>query len=143
MEDEGVPLDEIAVLYRSHFHALELQLELSRSDIPFEVRSGLRFFEQAHVKDAAAFLRVATNPKDETAWKRALRIFPKIGKVTADKVWAAVERSADPLGELSEGRLNVPKAASTGVEGARQMLAAISRFADRPWDQIEAILAAG
>ena len=58
LRDEGVPLEEMAVLYRSHFHALELQLELTRRNIPFSITSGIRFFEQAHIKDAAAYLRL-------------------------------------------------------------------------------------
>jgi len=52
LRDEGVELSDMAVLYRSHFHALELQLELTRRNIPFSITSGIRFFEQAHIKDA-------------------------------------------------------------------------------------------
>ncbi len=44
--EEGVELNEIAILYRSHFHSLEVQMELTRRNIPFELTSGLRFFEQ-------------------------------------------------------------------------------------------------
>ncbi|HMZ19743.1 MAG TPA: ATP-dependent helicase, partial [Blastocatellia bacterium] len=54
LRDEGVPLDEMAVLYRSHFHSLEVQLELTRRGIPYDVRSGVRFFEQAHIKDVTS-----------------------------------------------------------------------------------------
>src|SRR5207237_816673 len=60
LRDEGVGLSEIAVLYRSHFHALELQLELTRRNIPFTITSGIRFFEQAHIKDVAAYLKLLT-----------------------------------------------------------------------------------
>ena len=65
LRDEGTPLSEIGVLYRAHFQALELQIELTRRGIPYEVRSGLRFFEQAHVKDVLAHLRLLVNPKDD------------------------------------------------------------------------------
>src|ERR1041385_2440733 len=54
LRDEGASLNKMAVLYRSHFHALELQLELTRRNIPFTITSGIRFFEQAHIKDIAA-----------------------------------------------------------------------------------------
>ena len=63
LRDEGVPLREIAVLYRAHYHCMELQMELTRRDIPFEIRSGLRFFEQAHIKDVVSFLRVSGQPR--------------------------------------------------------------------------------
>ncbi len=55
LNEEGMPLDEMAVLYRAHYHSMELQMELTRHGIPFQITSGLRFFEQAHVKDVAAF----------------------------------------------------------------------------------------
>ena len=79
LRDEGTPLPEIAVLYRAHYQSLELQLELTRRGIPFEIRSGLRFFEQQHVKDVLAFLRVSVDPRDETAFKRAVKLLPRVG----------------------------------------------------------------
>ena len=72
-------LNEIAVLYRSHFHAVELQLELSRRGIPYQITSGIRFFEQAHIKDVAAFIRFVVNPRDEVAFKRMVKLLPGIG----------------------------------------------------------------
>jgi len=101
---EGIPLNEIAVLYRAHYHSMEVQMELTRRGIPFEVRSGMRFFEQAHVKDVVAYMRIITNPRDEVAWKRVLGLYGKIGKVTADKVWKFISGEADPLSAVfSEG----------------------------------------
>jgi DNA helicase-2/ATP-dependent DNA helicase PcrA len=87
LRDEGVELEEMAVLYRSHFHALELQLELTRRNIPFSITSGIRFFEQAHIKDVAAYLRLVSNPRDELAFKRLTRMLPGIGGKTADRLW--------------------------------------------------------
>src|ERR1700716_3564977 len=62
LRDEGVELSDIAVLYRAHYHAIELQLELSRRGIPYQITTGIRFFEQAHIKDVTAFLRFVANP---------------------------------------------------------------------------------
>jgi DNA helicase-2/ATP-dependent DNA helicase PcrA len=87
LRDESIPLEEMAVLYRSHFHALELQLELTRRNIPFSITSGIRFFEQAHVKDVASYLRLISNPQDELAFKRLTRMLPGIGGKTADRLW--------------------------------------------------------
>ena len=97
LRDEGVPLREIAVLYRAHYHSMELQMELTRRDIPFEVRSGLRFFEQAHIKDVCAFLRVMVNPTDEISWKRIFKMFPKIGKKTADHLYDYLKMAESPV----------------------------------------------
>jgi DNA helicase-2/ATP-dependent DNA helicase PcrA len=89
LRDEGFVLKETAVLYRSHFHALELQLELRARGIAFQITSGIRFFEQAHVKDVAAFLRWVVNPSDELAFKRLTGLLPGIGPKAAHKVWLA------------------------------------------------------
>lgn len=87
LHEEGTSLNQIAVLYRSHFHALELQLELTRRQIPFSITSGIRFFEQAHIKDATAYLKLVTNPLDEVAFKRVAQLHPGIAAKGADKLW--------------------------------------------------------
>ncbi len=87
LRDEGVELDKMAVLYRSHFHALELQLELTRRNIPFSITSGIRFFEQAHIKDVVAHLKLALNPRDELSFKRIVQMLPGVGGKGADKIW--------------------------------------------------------
>ncbi|MBN2282737.1 MAG: ATP-dependent helicase [Deltaproteobacteria bacterium] len=97
LADEGVPLNDIAVLYRAHYHSMEVQMELVRRRIPFEIRSGIRFFEQAHIKDVTAFLRLLVNPFDEVAWKRVLMLYRKIGTVTADRVWKNLISRNDPI----------------------------------------------
>jgi len=75
------------VLYRSHFHALELQLEFTRRNLPFSITSGIRFFEQAHLKDLIAHLKLVCNPSDEMAFKRLAQMLPGVGAKAADKLW--------------------------------------------------------
>ena len=87
LRDENVDLNEIAVLYRAHYHAVELQLELSRRGIPYQITSGIRFFEQAHIKDVTAFVRFVANPRDEVAFKRMAKLLPGIGNRTAENLW--------------------------------------------------------
>jgi DNA helicase-2/ATP-dependent DNA helicase PcrA len=89
LRDEGADLNRMAVLYRSHFHALELQLELTRRNIPFSITSGIRFFEQAHIKDVTAYLRLVHNPRDELAFQRLVLMLPGVGGKGAVKLWAA------------------------------------------------------
>lgn len=83
--DNNLPLSKMAVLYRNHAHSLELQVELSRRQIPYSIRSGVRFFEQAHIKDVVAFLRARENRRDSLAWARMLRLWPGIGLRLADR----------------------------------------------------------
>ncbi|MFN3409733.1 MAG: ATP-dependent helicase [Limisphaerales bacterium] len=90
LREEGTDLNRMAVLYRSHFHALELQLELTRRNIPFTITSGIRFFEQAHIKDVTAYLKFVTNPRDELSFKRIVELLPGVGGKAADKLWQRV-----------------------------------------------------
>ena len=94
LPEEGVNLNEVAVLYRSHFHALELQLELTKRNIPFSITSGIRFFEQAHIKDATAFLKLVANPRDEVSFKRLAQLLPGIAAKGADKIWKIFQSSS-------------------------------------------------
>ena len=64
--------------------------------MPFVITSGLRFFEQAHVKDLVAQLRFVINPKDRTAFYRFICLLPKVEK-TAAKLLKLVEKQADSL----------------------------------------------
>ena len=106
-QEEDIPLDQMAVLYRAHSHSLELQVELTRRGIPYSVRSGLRFFEQRHIKDVTAYLRLSHNIGDALAWQRVLRMWRGVGARTIEHVLTAVQRSEGQTapGILSSGEL--------------------------------------
>jgi DNA helicase-2/ATP-dependent DNA helicase PcrA len=87
--DEGCSLSDIAILYRAHFQALDIQLELARLQIPYQITSGVRFFEQAHIRDLVALLRFVYNPSDTAAWNRIAVLLPKVGDKNAQKLHAA------------------------------------------------------
>ncbi len=101
----GFALSDMAVLYRSHFHALEAQLELERRGIPFAITSGVRFFEQAHIKDVCALLRLAYTPTDELAFLRWLPLFPSVGPRGATRLWGKMGRRFQPLAVKDRERL--------------------------------------
>jgi len=112
LRDEGVPLEDMAVLYRAHAHSTILQAELIRRNIPYEIRSGVRFFEQAHIKDVVAYLKVLDNPFDEVAWRRLFLMIPRVGNVTAARLWQLAIQTSDParalLGADAVGVLPAP-----------------------------------
>lgn len=93
LRDEGIPLEEMAVLYRAHFQSLEIQMELTVRGIPFGITSGLRFFEQAHIKDIAAFMRFVVNRRDEVSFMRMVNLLPGCGPVAAERLWSEWLRS--------------------------------------------------
>ena len=90
--EEGIPLREIAVLFRSRFQSLELEVELIKRNIPYIIRGGLRFFEQAHIKDVIAYLKYVVNPKDELSFKRAISLHKGIGRGFALRIWEKLEK---------------------------------------------------
>lgn len=119
LRDEGVELNEIAVIYRAHYHSLEIQLELTNRGIPFQITSGLRFFEQAHVKDVAAFMKFAVNRQDEVSFMRLVRLVPGIGGASAAKMWEAWMQTSAATGTVTHHafvealhQLKVPKKAA-------------------------------
>ncbi len=123
----GRSLNDIVVLYRAHFHALELQLLLARERIPFLITSGTRFFEQAHIKDACALLRLVVNPGDELSFNRLMQLFPKMGKKTCAKIWAALDRRFDPRDPALRTRVAelLPAAARPAWEDLEEVFAAL------------------
>ncbi len=123
LRDEGIDLNEIAVLYRAHYHAVELQLELSRRGIPYQITSGIRFFEQAHIKDVAAFIRFVANPRDEVAFKRMVRLLPGIGGKSAENLWQNWEKS---LGEN----------AVISSWGERMRVLSVGARSKKSWEQL-------
>ena len=151
LRDEGIPLPEIAVLYRAHHHSMEIQFELARRGIPFVVRSGVRFFEAAHVKDVLAHLRFARNPGDELALKRCLRLAPGVGTATAEAVWTAFaarrRRGQGAVDELlsPEVASQVPPKGRPGYRRLVELLRALTRrpTSDLPGEAIEKVLTEG
>ena len=86
LREEGVSLADMAVLFRSSFHAFDLELELQRADLPFVKRGGFKFIETAHVKDVLAHLRIVANPHDAVSWHRVLLLLEGLGPKTADDI---------------------------------------------------------
>ncbi len=97
LREEGVPLRDIAVLFRSSFHSFDLELELSKANIPFQKFGGMKFVETAHIKDVMAFLRIVVNPRDVISWYRVLLLHEGVGPKTAQKI----------LDELATARITI------------------------------------
>ena len=152
LRDEGVALDDIAVLYRAHRNALELQVELTRRGIPYLVRSGLRFFESAHIKDVIAHLKLLWNPDDELSFRRTVKLHDGIGNATADSLWRSFKSElgagspphkavrALVLDPSLDGTLG--RRAKPGVEKYARLLSRLGDddVRDKPAEQIRVLL---
>ncbi|MHC4645738.1 MAG: ATP-dependent helicase [Planctomycetota bacterium] len=139
--DEGRTLNDIAVLYRSHWHSLEIQLEFQRRNIPFHVRGGLRFFEQAHMKDVLCFMRIIQNPRDELAWLRILKMLPRVGSALSRRLWQHINCTDEPLKAAC-----APSATQLLPAGARTFYAGLTELVkklpglDSPAEVIDTVL---
>ncbi len=103
LREEGIGLDDIAVLFRSSFNAFDLELELTRCNLPFVKRGGFKFIETAHVKDLLAYLRVIHNPLDTVSWNRILLLIEGVGPKKARDVIATLLNTALPYEVLKSG----------------------------------------
>ncbi len=101
LQEQGVSLARMAVLYRNHHDSILLQAELVARGVPYTVRSGLRFFEQAHIKDVLAYLRILVNPRDEPAWRRLLLLLQGVGPAKASALCSRLIGQAEPLKALA------------------------------------------
>jgi DNA helicase-2/ATP-dependent DNA helicase PcrA len=147
IHEEGTPLNRMAVLYRNHHDGILIQNELVQRGITYEVRSGLRFFEQAHIKDVLCYLRIVVNPRDEAAWRRLLLLLPGIGPAKATALVAHLLASDEPLTTLAEARtMELVPSKSKGpfaafVADVRRIVAANPET--QPAEAVRAILEGG
>ncbi len=107
LREQGIPLDDIAVLFRSGFLSFDLEIELNKANIPFVKFGGFKFIETAHIKDMVAYLRVLENPRDAVAWNRILLLVDGVGPRTAEKVLGDILARRGPL--AAGGKAIVPK----------------------------------
>jgi DNA helicase-2/ATP-dependent DNA helicase PcrA len=128
LHEEGFDLEDMAVLYRNHAHSLDLQVELTRRNIPYRVRSGLRFFEHRHIKDVLAHLRYVDNPRDEVAFARLIKLRDGFGPRLAARVWDHTA-GADGLRRfqnLDVDGLGLPRAARSPLADLQALMTEIS-----------------
>src|SRR6266700_2646164 len=118
--EAGIALKSQAVLFRSSSHSAQLELELTRRDIPFVKFGGLKFLEAAHVKDILCVLRWAENPRSRMAGFRVARLLPGIGPATASKLIDVMDHAANPLDAMAS--FDTPQA------GAADWQALVSLF---------------
>src|SRR5690349_8442778 len=126
LREEGVPLSEVAVLFRSSFHSFDLEIELSRKGLPFIKRGGVKFIETAHVKDLLAHVRVVANPLDTVSWHRVLLLVEGVGPKKAQDLLVTLVKSDKPFQALRE----VTGRSSVGLKNLANTLESLSGAED-------------
>ncbi len=144
LREESVDLEHMAVLYRNHSHSLDLQVELTRRNIPFRVRSGLRFFEQRHIKDCLVHLRIVDNPRDEVAFVRAVKLRTGFGPRLAGRLWDRISGadSLKRLAEVDEGSLGLRGPARSALAEFQLLVADLQaeRYSEQPGEALRLVV---
>jgi len=147
LRDSGYELSDIAILFRAHYQAAEVELEMAKRGIPYVIRGGIRFFEQAHVKDALSFLKIVANPSDELSWSRALMLQPGIGAGYADKIIDLADAEGDDLKKVCQPAFgsSLPAKVREGLHKFKQVLRPLltDGVSDHPDTMLEEVLAQG
>jgi DNA helicase-2/ATP-dependent DNA helicase PcrA len=138
LREEGVPLNGIAVLFRSSFHSFDLEIELGRHDIPFVKRGGFKFIETAHIKDVLAHLRVVVNPRDTVSWHRILLLLEGVGPRSSEEIIRWILTAGDAAERLE----SFPRRAySTELQALAGLLRRMHASGSGPAGQLDEVLA--
>lgn len=120
--EQGIALNQVAILVRAFWHARYIEIELNKRSIPYIAVGGLKFNERKHVKDVISYLRIIMNPYDAVAWHRVLKYIPGIGIVTASKI---IERI------IAEKGMNIDDfEKSKFAEGLKRLAGMIEKASD-------------
>ncbi|HEX7409461.1 MAG TPA: ATP-dependent helicase [Candidatus Binatia bacterium] len=137
LREEGVPLNEMAVLFRSSFHSFDLEIELSRHDIPFVKRGGFRFIETAHVKDVLAHLRIMANPGDAVSWHRVLLLLEGVGPRTSEEIIRWIASEGEPRARLE----TFPRRTlATDLRALANLVGRLRDLRSGPGEQVDEVL---
>lgn len=138
LRDEGVDLENIAVLFRAAYHSQALEMELTKRDIPYDYRGGIRFFERAHIKDVLAYLRIINNLDDMVAWSRVLNMQVGIGPATVENIIVMTRSQGEINGDIGA---QLPARAQVGWSDFLQVYDELIKVKDKnPSDLIKTII---
>jgi DNA helicase-2/ATP-dependent DNA helicase PcrA len=130
-EDQGIPLREIAVLFRAAYLSFDLEVELAKRHIPYRKYGGFKFLETAHVKDVISHLRLIENPRDTVSLSRALMLLPGVGR----KRSAEISRRA--FDEASHAPVLSSLAAMKSSEAAVRLSGCLRELMEKPLPPVE------
>ena len=122
---KGIPLRDMAVLYRSSYLTQDLELEILRRGIPYRTYGGLKFMQKAHIKDILSWMRILFNPSDEASWRRVINIHPGLGNASCKQVLSQITASADPLSDVISGKIK-PSRGKDGWETIKTTIEAVA-----------------
>jgi ATP-dependent DNA helicase UvrD/PcrA len=123
LHHSGVPLNQIAVLFRASFHSFDLEIELSREGIPFIKVGGFKFVESAHIKDVLAHLKVIFNSYDRISWYRILLLLDHIGPKTALDIYETILAEKSGYAGFAQSKIKTTR--SKGIDNLKRLFSDI------------------
>lgn len=135
LQEEGVSLNDIAVLARSARMTYNIEIELAKKSIPYRKFGGLKFIETAHVKDVIAHLRVILNPNDIISINRILLLLKGVGSQTAMKLLPVLTG-----GDIQSEKLMLPVKSSADIKHLFDTMQDCRRNLSKPSLIVEKIL---
>ncbi|MBW2721376.1 MAG: ATP-dependent helicase, partial [Deltaproteobacteria bacterium] len=105
---QGIPLREMAVLFRASYYSFDLEVALTRLGIPFVKYGGFKFIESAHVKDVLAHLRAWKNPRDRISWNRLLLLVNQVGNKRSQEILNYLGQNKQSLRRLASYAKKLP-----------------------------------
>ena len=131
-ETPGFSCRDCAVLYRTNGQARALEDGFRREGVPYQVVGGVRFYERREIQDVLAYLRLISNPKDATAFRRVVN-YPRrgIGLTTQEHLvrWSA-EQGLTIL-EAATRADEIPNVRTAGADGLMRFAGLIQDFSLR------------
>lgn len=98
---EGIPFDDIAVMYRTNAQSRRFEEIFSRYGIPYVLVRGISFYARREIKDILSYLVLISNIRDKVAWQRIINVPPRgIGKVSQEKIWRHFDE-IDDIGDIA------------------------------------------
>ncbi len=137
LQNNGISLNEIAVLYRSSYLTPEVEFALARKGINYRTYGGIKFFQKAHIKDILAYLKVIINPSDQNSWRRIATLQQGLGQATFDKLWLKLKQNPDPLVAALEGK----ESPARGKDGWETLIHTLDAIYKNRADQVPHLIA--
>ncbi len=132
LRESGRRWADMAVLYRGNLQARLVEEELRAASIPYRLFGGTQFFDRKEVKDAAAYLRVVVNPRDEISLRRILNYPPRgIGDTTVERIERAARNLGRSFVEVARNLDRIDDVPEAARRGAASLFAALDAARER------------
>ena len=133
--ENGLNLNDVAILFRSNFHSFDLEIELNKANIPYKKYGGLKFIESAHVKDLLAYLRIIYNEKDMVSLNRVLRLIKGVGNATINRISEEYSKENSNIVEMLNSAKNLKSKDDLII-----LFGLISEFRNKYQDKLEILI---